>query len=121
MKECGAWCQTEGFRGEALVGHRHLTPRQKSLHRLASCLVSAGKWRASGNQPWALHFEREAASIRRGLAAGRKPKERRPEAFTCRACGDLFDVRVWHCPHCEHHWPASRRSCWNCHRRRVVV
>ena len=34
----------------------------------------------------------------------------------CGACGESFDVKVWHCRHCAHHWPMSRNSCWNCHR-----
>jgi hypothetical protein len=30
-------------------------------------------------------------------------------------CGEEFEEDVWHCPICDHHWPQTRQSCWNCH------
>lgn len=32
----------------------------------------------------------------------------------CR-CGEAFDVQVWHCPICAHHWPMWDDECGNCH------
>lgn len=36
--------------------------------------------------------------------------------FTCPVCCDIFDTEVWHCKTCDHHWPMTRRECWNCHK-----
>ncbi len=30
-------------------------------------------------------------------------------------CGEIFDIPIWHCPVCDHHWPMRRGECWNCH------
>ncbi len=35
--------------------------------------------------------------------------------FGCRECGESFSEDVWHCRHCDHHWPKDREDCWNCH------
>lgn len=34
--------------------------------------------------------------------------------FVC-ACGERFDIEVWHCPVCNHHWQMHRDECLNCH------
>ena len=39
----------------------------------------------------------------------------KPTTFVCLRCAEVFTIRVWHCPVCDHHWPMARRSCWNCH------
>lgn len=35
--------------------------------------------------------------------------------FVCQRCDEMFPIWVWHCPVCDHHWPAGRTECWNCH------
>lgn len=37
------------------------------------------------------------------------------ERFVCGDCGETFDLQVWHCPICDHHWQMHRIECWNCH------
>jgi hypothetical protein len=34
----------------------------------------------------------------------------------CMACGEEFEMRVWHCSVCAHHESMVREDCWNCHR-----
>jgi hypothetical protein len=34
--------------------------------------------------------------------------------FQCPRCRELFDAPVWHCLHCDHHWPLYRDTCQNC-------
>lgn len=35
--------------------------------------------------------------------------------YICPSCSDVFDIQVWHCPKCDHHWQMHRTECWNCH------
>jgi len=30
-------------------------------------------------------------------------------------CFETFNIPVWHCPVCRHHWPLERATCHNCH------
>lgn len=39
------------------------------------------------------------------------------EKFAC-SCGELFDVKVWHCPRCNHHWLMNDEECRNCHKEK---
>ena len=38
--------------------------------------------------------------------------------FVCPTCADIFRDEVWHCEHCDHHWPMSRDYCANCYEKR---
>ncbi len=38
--------------------------------------------------------------------------------FVCPTCADIFRDEVWHCEHCDHHWPMSRNYCANCYEPR---
>lgn len=29
-------------------------------------------------------------------------------------CGEIFDIEVWHCPGCDHHWGTGTAECKNC-------
>jgi phosphohistidine swiveling domain-containing protein len=35
--------------------------------------------------------------------------------FACLECGETFDVPLWHCKKCDHHWPMHVQECRNCH------
>ena len=35
--------------------------------------------------------------------------------YVCEVCRERFQVKVWHCPFCDHHWPVEAQ-CGNCHR-----
>lgn len=38
--------------------------------------------------------------------------------FICKICGEKFDVEVWHCENCDHHWQMHLKQCSNCHKQR---
>ena len=40
------------------------------------------------------------------------------DVFVCPTCADIFRDEVWHCEHCDHHWPMSRNYCANCYEKR---
>ena len=40
------------------------------------------------------------------------------DVFVCPTCADIFRDEVWHCEHCDHHWPMSRNYCANCYEPR---
>lgn len=35
--------------------------------------------------------------------------------YSCPDCWETFDIQVWHCPYCEHHWPIEMTDCSNCY------
>lgn len=35
--------------------------------------------------------------------------------YCCPICHEDFSAQVWHCTHCDHHWPMQRDYCANCH------
>jgi len=35
--------------------------------------------------------------------------------IACEACRETFDIKVWHCPRCDHHWQMHVDECRNCH------
>lgn len=61
--------------------------------------------------------ERKTAPVPNGQGAIDRYFEAHPdkERFICSDCGELFDIQVWHCPVCHHHWQMHREDCWNCH------
>ncbi len=38
------------------------------------------------------------------------------QEWVCKACLDIFDQQVWHCPWCAHHWLMHEKICRNCHK-----
>ena len=43
------------------------------------------------------------------------PRSNSMPLYRCEACGDEFEIQVWHCFICGHHWPMAREDCLNCH------
>ena len=42
------------------------------------------------------------------------PSQRDAAVHLCH-CGEDFDLPVWHCPKCHHHWGMDREDCHNCY------
>lgn len=65
----------------------------------------------------------EAIAVAKGEAepaAVHVPKAPPPFNFSC-DCGGTFDIEVWHCPKCDHHWQMHRDACFNCYADRPGI
>ena len=49
-------------------------------------------------------------------AAAKSGSATLPKAGSSCDCGETFDIQVWHCPICAHHWQMYVQECRNCHK-----
>ncbi len=116
--------RTDGW----LATHVGVHPQTVTVQRLALVARGAIPWvadrcaedgRRYNVPPPASHYHSDSLEVANTPGAD-TPRPTNPAAANrhkhiCEECAEAFDIPVWHCTRCDHHWPMSREECWNCH------